>query len=147
VRERRLGALANQLATLSSELRPDEPEHRSEASYLQRLSFKHGERTIVLRATEMIWIEAEDYYVRIHSSRGRHLVRTPLAVLEARLDSQQFLRVHRGAIVNLQSVVEARDAGGLTLVLSDGSEVPVSRSKRGTVEAALLPHLNARRPV
>jgi DNA-binding LytR/AlgR family response regulator len=64
-----------------------------------------------------------------------------LAVLEARLDSQQFLRVHRGAIVNLQSVVEARDAGGLTLVLSDGSEVPVSRSKRGTVEAALLPRL------
>jgi two-component system LytT family response regulator len=148
VRERRLGALANQLATLSSELRPDDDpsEARSQAAYLQRLSFKHGERTIVLRISEVIWIEAEDYYVRIHSSRGRHLVRTPLAVLEARLDPEQFLRVHRGAIVNLHSVVEARDAGGLTLVLGDGSEVPVSRSKRGAVESALLPHLTARRP-
>ena len=149
VRERRLGRLANQLATLSSELRPDdEPSDPSrEDAYLQRLSFKHGERTIVVRATDIMWIEAEDYYVRIHSSRGRHLVRTPLAVLEARLDPREFLRVHRGAIVNLQSVVEARDAGGLTLVLSDGCEVPVSRSKRAAVELALLPHLNVRRQV
>ena len=149
VRERRLGALANQLATLSAELRPDgePPEARSEGAYLQRLSFKTGERTIVLRTTEVLWIEAEDYYVRIHSSRGRHLVRVPLAELEARLDPLQFLRVHRGAIVNLQSVVEVREAGGLTLVLADGSEIPVSRSKRSAVETALPSRPNARRTV
>lgn len=141
VRERRLGALATQLATLSSELKPGEAsaETSEPTAFLQRLSFKHGEKTIVLRAAEVMWIEAEDYYVRIHSARGRHLVRTPLAVLEARLDPGQFLRVHRGAIVNLQSVVEVRDAAGLTLVLSDGSEIPVSRSRRAVVEAALLP--------
>ena len=86
----------------------------------------------------MHWIEAEDYYVRIHSDRGRHLVRTPLATLEARLNPRDFLRVHRGAIVNVQKVAEVRDAGGMTLVLIDGTELPVSRSRRSTV-AALLP--------
>jgi len=83
--------------------------------------------------------------VRIHSTRGRHLVRTALATIEARLNPRDFLRVHRGAIVNVQKVAEVRDAGSLTLVLADGSEVPVSRAKRATVESSLLPRPNARR--
>jgi two-component system, LytTR family, response regulator len=146
VRERRLGDLANKLATLSSELRPDDqpPERKSDGTYLQRLSFRQGDRTIVVKAAELIWIEAEDYYVRIHSCRGRHLVRTALTTLDAQLDPLQFLRVHRGAIVNLKEVTEVRDAGGLTLVLTDGTEVPVSRSRRAAVESSLLPRRNTR---
>ena len=147
VRERRLGALANQLATLSSELRPEDDGDapKKETAYTERFSFKHDDRTIVLKTADVIWIEAEDYYVRIHSTRGRHLVRTALATIEARLNPRDFLRVHRGAIVNVQKVAEVRDAGSLTLVLADGSEVPVSRAKRATVESSLLPRPNARR--
>ena len=146
VRERRLGDLANKLATLSSELRPDDqpPEQKSDDSYLQRLTFREGDRTIVVKTAELIWIEAEDYYVRIHSSRGRHLVRTSLTTLEGQLHPLQFLRVHRGAIVNLQEVTEVRDAGGLTLVLTDGNEVPVSRSRRAAVESSLLSRRHTR---
>jgi DNA-binding LytR/AlgR family response regulator len=93
VRERRLGDLAIQLATLSSELRPDEaPEASREGTYLQRLAFRQGERTIVLRTADVIWVEAEDYYVRIHASRGRQLVRTPLAALEASLLPRSSVR-------------------------------------------------------
>jgi two-component system LytT family response regulator len=141
VRERRLGDLASKLATLSPELRPDDQprEQKSECGYLQRLSFRDGDRTIAVKTAELIWIEAEDYYVRIHSSRGRHLVRTALTTLEGRLNPTQFLRVHRGAIVNVQEVSEVRDAGALTLVLTDGTEVPVSRSRRAAVESALHP--------
>ena len=138
-RERRLGALAQQLATLSSEIRPEEPAApQAQPAYVERLWFKHNDRTIVIKTIEVNWIEAEDYYVRIHSDRGRHLVRTPLATLEARLNPRDFLRVHRGAIVNVQKVAEVRDAGGMTLVLIDGTELPVSRSRRNAV-AALLP--------
>ena len=114
------------------------PRRRHQHAYVERLSFKHNDRTIVLKTIEVHWIEAEDYYVRIHSDRGRHLVRTPLATLEARLNPRDFLRVHRGAIVNVQKVAEVRDAGGMTLVLIDGTELPVSRSRR-TVVAALRP--------
>jgi len=146
VRERRLGDLATRLATLSSELRPDDqpPEQKSDGGYLQRLSFREGDRTIVIQTAELIWIEAEDYYVRIHSSRGRHLVRTPLTTLEGRLNPLDFVRVHRGALINVQAVTEVRDAGGLTLVLTDGAEVPVSRSRRAAVESSLLPRRNTR---
>jgi two-component system LytT family response regulator len=145
VRERRLGQLANQLATLSSELRPGTGDSPGQDSgYLRRIAFKEADRTIVLKASEVIWIEAEDYYVRIHSKRGRHLVRASLNSLETRLDPADFVRVHRAAIVNLHEVSEVRDAGALGLVVSDGTEIPVSRSRKASVESALLPRLRPR---
>ena len=72
VRERRLGSLAHQLATLSSELRlEDEPQTLpKESTYIDRLTFKHNDRVMLVKTAEVSWIEAEDYYVRIHSDRG-----------------------------------------------------------------------------
>src|SRR5262249_34275395 len=72
VGERRLGELAGQLATLSSELHgvgdaADAPPKSAEAEFLKRLTFRHDDRTIVLKTSEVVWIEAEDYYVRVHS--------------------------------------------------------------------------------
>jgi two-component system LytT family response regulator len=146
VRERRLGALAGQLATLASELRPVEGEltKSPESDYLKRLAFRHNDRSIVLKTSDIVWIEAEDYYVRVHSKQGRHLVRASLASLEERFDPQAFLRVHRAALVNVDEVREIKDEGTLSLVLSDGTAVPVSRSKKASVEAALIPRLRSR---
>jgi len=146
VRQRRIGELAGQLATLSSELRvPGEAAPKcADDVYLKRLAFKHDNRTIVLKMAEIVWIEAEDYYVKVHSRLGRHLVRASLASLESRLDPQAFLRVHRAAIINIDEVRETRDCGALSLVLSDGTEVPVSRSRKSAVEAALVPRLRSR---
>lgn len=142
VRERRLGELANEVASISAELKADRPTTEAEpVRYLQRLSLKVGDRSIVVKATEIVWIEAEDYYVLVHSTRGRHLVRTPMTALEAQLDPRQFVRVHRAAIVNLDAVQEVDNSDGTTLRLTDGTHVPVSRSRRKRVEDALAPRL------
>jgi two-component system LytT family response regulator len=139
VRERRLAALATQLATVSEELKAATPAERP--VYLTRLSFRQDDHSVVVNVTDVIWIEAEDYYVLVHTRQGRHMVRAPLASFESRLDPQHFVRVHRAAIVNLHDVREVHDAGGLLLVLSDGSHVPVSRARRRQVEPLMLPRL------
>jgi two-component system LytT family response regulator len=124
VRERRLGDLANKLATLSSELRPD--DHPQEQRAPATTAASHSER-----ATEPSSSRPPSSF----GSRPRTTTSDPLeprpppradAADDAggRLDPRQFLRVHRGAIVNVQAVTEVRDAGGLTLVMTDGSEVP-----------------------
>jgi two-component system LytT family response regulator len=144
VRERRLGDLANQVATLSAELRPGEgapPKPIPQQEYLQRFAFKDGDRAVVVKVAEVVWIEAEDYYVLIHSKQGRHMVRASLASLEQRLDPRRFLRVHRTAIVNVEEVRSTHDRGQLSLTLSDGSEVMVSRSRRSLVEPLVRPRL------
>jgi two-component system LytT family response regulator len=139
VRERRLAELATQLATVSEELKPAAAAERP--PFLTRLAFRQDDHSVIVNVADVIWIEAEDYYVLVHTRQGRHMVRAPLASFESRLDPQRFVRVHRAAIVNIQDVREVHDAGGLLLVLSDGSQVPVSRARRRQVEPLMLPRL------
>jgi two-component system, LytTR family, response regulator len=144
VRERRLGELANQVAHLSAELRQEEGGtspvlSTGQTGYLQRLAFREGERSVVVKTADVLWIEAEDYYVLIHTKQGRHMVRASMTSLEQRLDPHRFRRVHRTAIVNLDEVRTMHDSGGLQLTLSDGSEVSVSRSRRSQIEPLLRP--------
>jgi two-component system LytT family response regulator len=139
VRERRLAELATQLATVSEELKPAAPAERP--AFLTRLSFRQDDHSVVVDVSDVIWIEAEDYYVLVHTRQGRHMVRAPLASFEGRLDPQRFVRVHRAAIVNVQDVREVHDAGGRLLVLTDGPHVPVSRARRRQVEPLMLPRL------
>ena len=90
---------------------------------------------LVLDVEEIDWIQAEDYYAAVHARGRRHLIRESLASLAERLDADQFVRVHRSAIVRLDRVREMRAsaAGESTLVLRDGTRVPVSRRRREQV--------------
>jgi two-component system LytT family response regulator len=140
IRERRLGDLAQELSSLSAnraDRSPDGAGHGGGRQFLQRLAFKVGDRSVVLKTAEIHWIEAEDYYVLLHTARGRHLVRVSMASLEAELDPAVFVRAHRAAIVNLDAVRELTTRDESCLRLIDGTRVPVSRSRRRQVEAAL----------
>jgi len=142
VRERRLGALASEMAAVAAELQQqDLPAPPGSPRYVQRLTIKQGSRSLVIRADEVIWIEAEDYCVMVHSARGRHLIRASLASLEERLDPAVFIRAHRTAIVNIEHVREMSDRNGLCLTLSDGTQLGVSRARKRQVEDAVGPRL------
>lgn len=143
VRERRLGDLAQRMASVVVELDRDQSVETPPATpgYIQRLSLKEGDRSVVLRIEEIVWIEAQDYCVMVHSTRGRHLIRASLTSLEGRLDPSAFVRVHRTVLVNLQHVRETDERHGLQLVLSDGTGVTVSRSRKAHVESLLPPRL------
>lgn len=137
VRERRLGDMARDLVADDK----GRPGTASEPDFLRRLSLRDRDRTVVLRIEEIVWFEAEDYYVRVHSARGRHLMRASLASLESRLDPRMFVRVHRTAIVNLEHVRESHVRDGLYLVLSDAAQVGVSRGRKSHIESLLSPRL------
>ncbi|MGE0594614.1 MAG: LytR/AlgR family response regulator transcription factor [Vicinamibacterales bacterium] len=114
--------------------------------FLQRMAFKDGERSVILKMADVLWVEAQDYYVLVHSRLGRHLIRATLASLENRVDPQRFLRVHRGALVNVDEVRDIVEGHGIQLTLSDGARIPVSRSRRKRVESLLRPRLRQAPP-
>jgi two-component system LytT family response regulator len=96
---------------------------------------------VVLRSSEIVRVEAEDYYVLVHSKRGRPLMRMPLTSLEEQLDPSLFVRVHRAAIVNIDEIQEIDQREGTWLALSDGSRLPVSRARKRRVEELVGPRL------
>lgn len=87
----------------------------------------------------MIWFEAEREYVRIHGPDRSYLVRRALRELTDRLDPEQFLRLHRSALVNRSRIerVVRRPSGGLAAVLVNGVEVPVGRKYQNAVRKRL----------
>jgi DNA-binding LytR/AlgR family response regulator len=120
------------------------------ASFSRHLVARGHDGVKRLSLSEIDWIEAADYYARIHTGRRATLIRESMASLERRLDPGQFCRVHRSAIVRLDRVRELRTpgTGGCTVVLVDGRRIPVNRSRLTRVKDALapLPPAAARHP-
>ena len=98
-----------------------------------------GSRTVAIPHGDIVWIEAEDYYARVHARTGRTLVRVSLRALAASLDPERFVRVHRSAIVNVDSVREMQPlaSGDQRLLLADGTALRVSRTYRASLDARL----------
>jgi two-component system LytT family response regulator len=88
---------------------------------------------------EIDWIEAADYYARLHVGGTTHLVRETLSALEKQLDPSRFLRVHRSAIVNVARVRSLRPdwRNRHEILLQDGTAVPLSRGRKKAVERLL----------
>jgi len=95
------------------------------------------EKTIVVDAAQIDWIEASDYYVTLHAGAASHLLRQTMDEIEKQLDRRQFFRVHRSAIVNVDRVREIHPLfrGDCALVLVDGRRIKLSRSRRKDFEA------------
>lgn len=94
-----------------------------------------------MKAAEIDWIEAADNYVNIHSGTHEYLMRESMNEIERRLDPAQFIRVHRCVIVNTDRVREIHPAlpgdSSSSIILRDGTTVPLSRSRRDKIEQFL----------
>lgn len=108
--------------------------------YLRRVMVRSAqEGVLVLRAAEIDWIEAANNYVRLHVGGRTHVLREKLSSMQARLDPQQFARIHRSLIVNLDRIVRMRPwySGDYRITLEDGTEVRMSRTYREVVQRQL----------
>jgi two-component system, LytTR family, response regulator len=102
------------------------------ARHARRFLVRTREKTVVVDAGQIDWIEAADYYATLHAGGKAHLLRETLTELARRLDPARFFRVHRSAIVNLERIVEIHPLfrGDSELVLRDGTHVRLSRTRR-----------------
>lgn len=94
---------------------------------------------IRLELDEVETIEAEGEYVRLHAGDTSYLNRGPLSAFAERLGSDAFVRVHRSAIANGRHIegVSRSSWGGLVLRMRSGRLLPVGRSYRDAVRAAI----------
>ena len=93
--------------------------------FLERLPLK-------LRGAEVWAVEAEDHYLRLHTSKGQDLILLRLADAVAELEGVEGMQVHRSWWVARDAITGARRGDGrATLTLKDGAEVPVSRTYAG----------------
>jgi two-component system LytT family response regulator len=106
-----------------------------QAQGIERLVLTTDSGSLIIATNEIDWIEAEDYYSRLHIGAKTYLIRESLTSLQSRLNPLDFLRVHRSAIVRLERIraIGMEESGG-TIVLHDGQRLPVSRRNKAAVK-------------
>ena len=106
---------------------------------LDRLVVKSGGSTRFVRVADIDWIEAAGVYANLHIGGKELLYRAALSELAERLDSVRFVRVHRSAIVNIESILrlEPISHGEFEVILKDGSRSRISRTYRRQLEKRL----------
>jgi two-component system, LytTR family, response regulator len=110
-----------------------------ENKYIQRIAVKSDHEISFLRCDQIDWIESEDNYVLVHSGKHIHMIRESMNSMEQSLNPAHFLRIHRGILVNVDRIREMR---GSSLILEDGSALPVSRRMKPKVKQFFLkPHI------
>jgi two-component system, LytTR family, response regulator len=88
---------------------------------------------------EIHWVEADDNYVVVHAGDRTYKGRGRIGDLESQLDARAFVRIHRSAIVRVESIREVQPLtkGDLAVILRDGKVLRVSRGRRAKLESAL----------
>jgi two-component system, LytTR family, response regulator len=107
---------------------------------LDRLPLRSAGRVSFLRVDHVEWVDAAHNYVKIHGiDGGTHLVRGAISDLEARLDPERFVRIHRSTIVNVDRVreLELTTHGNYVAILEGGQRLTVSRSFRDRLPTLL----------
>jgi two-component system LytT family response regulator len=104
-----------------------------------RLMVKSGGRIHFVRTADIDWCEAAGNYVRMHVSQQEYLVRDTMSHLESQLDPQQFMRIHRSTIVNVDRIQEMQSSfnGEYVVLLRNGTRLTLSRGYRDAIQARL----------
>jgi DNA-binding LytR/AlgR family response regulator len=122
--------VADRVARRAAHVTHAAPAGAAPAKFLERIPLK-------LRGGELYAVEAEDHYLRLHTSRGSDLILMRLADAVAELEGIEGGQTHRSWWVAKAAVTDARRGDGrATLTLKNGVEAPVSRSYAGALREA-----------
>jgi two-component system, LytTR family, response regulator len=142
--DERLARLLDWLDAQSPSERPARPTER-----LRQLSVPHRDRLVILPVEAVVSIEVQDGITRIYALHDERDARAPLRQylvphtlehLEAHLDPDNFLRVHRSALVQLRHIREMVPwfSGRYKLIMTEGHEVIASRERSRVLRDRLM---------
>ncbi len=112
------GELGRRLEGVMHRLRADRPAGR-------RLPVSRQGVVRFVEVDAIDWIEADGKHAILHTGRETHVVTETLAAVEARLEPDRFLRIHRSIVVNVDRIREVQPwfQGGFVLILQDGTRL------------------------
>lgn len=119
---------------------PSGPDSKAvRRQFLERLAVEVGEKIILVRVEDILWLQSSRNHIRLHVRQTSHLIRQSIKTLQVLLDPNRFLRVHRNAIVNLDHVEEfyLPPKGNMFVKMNNGVTLPLRRGARAMLRKQL----------
>lgn len=94
------------------------------------LSVRVGTKIKLVPIDQITWIEADDYCVKVHTDQKSYSMRETMKSLEKKLLLKGFIRIHRGAIINLSYLDSMSKEGNHMFVnLKNGQQIGISKTR------------------
>lgn len=126
IQEQSMAQVQRQLDALVASLPSKAPK-----PYLQKIAIKSSSKIYFVPVADLLWIEASDQYVYVHTATAKHLLRASLNQLEQQLDPAAFYRSHRSSIVSIEAIQSLAPyfKGDYMITLSNGTDVKLARTR------------------
>ena len=103
---------------------------RPRTAPVERVLIRDGSQVHVLPVERIDYVEAQDDYVCFKADGKDYLKDQTMAAVEASLDPNRFVRIHRSYLLNIERIarVELYAKDSRVAILRDGRRLPVSRA-------------------
>jgi two-component system LytT family response regulator len=107
--------------------------------YLERVAVKSGSQIFVVPVQKLLYLEAQDDYVMLHTKEDSYLKQQTLKYFESHLDPGAFLRIHRSYMVRISAIkqIESHTKDSHRVSLINGRHLPVSKSGHARLKEVL----------
>lgn len=104
-----------------------------------RIVVKDGTEIKIIPINEVDYIEAYDDYVKIYQGKKYILKKQTMNHFEQVLPENQFIRIHRSYILNVNELtkIESYEKNSYVAILKSGTSIPISRSSYGDLKSRL----------
>jgi len=111
----------------------------TQTEVLERIAVKSGSKIHVILVPEVIFLQADGDYVQIITAQGKYLKEQTMKSFEEQLPENQFVRVHRSVIVNVEMIsrIELYEKQNQLLTLKNGQQIKTSPSGYKALRMAL----------
>jgi two-component system LytT family response regulator len=127
-----LTQVKNQVKAMVETVSPSPEQH-------ERIVVKTGNNIKIIPASEVLYLEAYDDYVKIHTPEGVYLKNRTMQYFESLLGTNLFARIHRSYIVQLSQItrLDPYERDSYTAVLKSGATLPVSKTGYARLKSVL----------
>ncbi len=114
-----------------------EGEDTPETKYPERLLVKKIGKEFIIKVADIAWIEAAGNYMNLHVNNRVYPIRETMSSIEKKLDANQFVRIHRSFMVNIDNIKEITplDSGDYNVQLNCGNSLKLSRRYREKIKS------------
>lgn len=120
--------------------KPVEKIEEPKDEFTNRILVKREGGVTFIDVKDIIAIEASDYYLKIITSIDEHILRKSLNAISEKLDPNQFIRIHRSTIVNVEYIktIEKFTVEEHIAILKNNNRYRISKSGRKLLKNKFL---------
>lgn len=106
---------------------------------IKTITLSQGAHKVLVKISDIISIQAESPYIKFITSNGNFLHSASLKSMHEKLDSADFVRIHKSTIINMKAIAsyKSRLNGDYDIELKNGATVRMSRNYSATFKNVL----------